>query len=316
MEISKMKIKDDFIQGNDRIKILSNRGKPTAIPPEWQPVLDSCSILIVIPDMHMYIHGENLDNFSYGADAMLHFLSHCGKLKKKLARNGKTLRLYQTGDIYELRFPSKSPTGSNVGPGEITLSDSSYGKIVNTLDSLRTHYIYGNHDFELRHYLGYKFFANEGKVHLEHGFAADKWSDFSNPKAPLWEPGQFLFKTAREIEMILSKLLVATSIIQPDEHFAIGVKSGKTERGNYPSPSTYATKHPNQSKYYEKRLKTNKDGAKTKICIIAHTHQPYLNANVDGGKYILADAGAWTEGRSDFAVVTNEEIAVCRYKRK
>lgn len=313
-----MKIIDDFIQGNDRIKILSNQGKPTAIPTEWQPVLDSCDILVAIPDMHMYIYGENLDNFRFGADTMLHFLRHCKKLKTKMAKNGQTLRLYQTGDIFEMRFPSKIPGGSNAVPGEITMSSSKYSKITNMFDSLRTHYIYGNHDFELRHYLGYRFFANEGKVHLEHGFAADKWSDFANPGKSLWEPAQFLFLNARKIESILAKLAVAVGAIEKDDHFAIGVKSGKTERGDYPSPSTYAANHPNQSSYYEERLRTNidkLDGKDVRISIIAHTHQPYLNSNVDGGNYMLADAGAWTEGRSDFAVVTNEEIAICRYKR-
>ncbi len=310
-----MKIVDDFIRSNQRVKILSNRGRPTALPPEWHPVLDSCDILVAIPDMHMYIYKENLDNFKYNVPAMLHILRYLARLKRRLARKGKTLRVYQLGDIYELRFPSADNPGANATPGEITMSRESYSTILNLLDSMRTHYIYGNHDFELRHYASFRFSATEGKVHLEHGFAADKWSDFANPGQPLWEPAQLLFKTAREIERFFASLLVAASVIERDEHFAIGVKSGAVERGDYPSEASYAQKHPNQFDYYRKRLTGRRDGDDVRISIIAHTHQPYLNTNVDGGNYILADAGAWTEGRSDFAVVTNEEMAICRYSR-
>lgn len=48
---------------------------------------------------------------------------------------------------------------------------------------------------------------------------------------------------------------------------------------------------------------------------MGHTHHPYLDANVSNGNYIYVDAGAWTEGRSNFVVVTDEEIALCHYKR-
>ena len=48
---------------------------------------------------------------------------------------------------------------------------------------MRTHFLYGNHDFELRHFPSFRFAALEGKVYLEHGFSADKWTDFANPNA-------------------------------------------------------------------------------------------------------------------------------------
>ncbi len=92
------------------------------------------------------------------------------------------------------------------------------------------------------------------------------------------------------------------------------VTSGETDRTDYPSEDTYPEQ---QKEYYTHSLigHTNGPRADTRICIIGHTHHPYLNPDVDGGNYIFADAGAWTEGRSDFAVVTNEEIALCRYRR-
>lgn len=313
-----MKISDDFIRDNDRIKILSNDGKPTGFPDDWKPVLERCDILVAIPDMHMFIHSENLDNFKYNTAAMLDMLGHLSKLKRSLGRKGKKLRIYQMGDMYELRFPG--PGGVNAKAGDIIMSHNDYSLISNTLDSISTHYLYGNHDFENRHFKRYRFFVNEGKVHLEHGFAADKWTDFANPNQPLWEPAQFMFEKIRRVEQFFADLLVATSIIGKDEHFAIGVKDGSVERGDYPDEAEYPAKHPNQFEYYSERLVNGMDNEfddeDIRIGLIAHTHVPTLNTDVGGGDYILADAGAWTEGRSDFAVVTDEEMAVCRYARE
>lgn len=312
-----MKIVDDFIRDNDRIKIMSNDGSPTEVPSDWVPLLDSCDILVGIPDMHMYIHPQNLDNFKYNTGAMLHMLNYLSGLKRRMARKGKSLRIYQLGDMYELRFPGVG--GNNATVGEISMSHVDYSLIFNTLDSMRAHYLYGNHDFEQRHFASYRFYANEGKVHLEHGFAADGWKDFSNPDQPLWEPAQLLFKTIRQVESFFAALLVATSLIEKDEHFAIGVRSGEQEQDEYPDESTYAEKHPNQYDYYSKRLENGKDNEfdddDIRISIIAHTHQPFIDTTIGGGDYILADAGAWTEGRSDFAVVTDSEVAICRYSR-
>jgi len=309
-----MRIRKDFIQGNGRIAILSNEGVPTPIPVSWRPILGSCDILVVIPDMHMYVHGSNLDNFKYGADTMVDFLDHLGILKEDLALRGRTLRIYQLGDIYEQRFPSLSNPGSNATATEIRMSHPKYDRILNMMKDMRTHFLYGNHDFELRHFPSFGFGALEGKVYLEHGFAADTWEDFANPNAPLWEPAQLAFKTLRDIETFFAGLIVDLGMIQKDEHFAMGVSSGKTEQAEYPSGEAYRSQ---QKEHYTRALIKHINGplGSTRICIIGHTHHPYLDPNIDGGKYIFADAGAWTEGRSDFAVVTNEEIAICRYKR-
>ena len=76
-----MKIQNDFIKGNNKIKIISNGGQPHPIRADWQTVLSKCDMLVIIPDMHMYIYNSHLDNFKYGADAMLKFLNHLGTLK-------------------------------------------------------------------------------------------------------------------------------------------------------------------------------------------------------------------------------------------
>jgi UDP-2,3-diacylglucosamine pyrophosphatase LpxH len=308
-----MKIEQDFIKSNDKITIVSDGGNPSPIPGEWRPVLTGCDMLVAIPDMHMYLYNSNLDNFKYGARAMLSFLDHLDTLKVELALQGKTLRIYQLGDLYEQRFPGLS--GGNATATEIRMSHPDYDRIINTMDSMRTHYIYGNHDFELRHFPGFRFAALEGKVYLEHGFTADKWIDFSNPNDGLWEAGNFAFLKILQIESFFTNLLVEARMIEKDEHFALGVQSGEDPDYTYPSSRYYKKEKKKYLNYFSDRLKNHPDNPDIKICIIAHTHKPYLNTAIDHGRYMYVDAGAWTVGRSDFAVVTNEEIAVCNYQR-
>ncbi|MEJ2103658.1 MAG: hypothetical protein P8X47_03660 [Ignavibacteriaceae bacterium] len=141
-----MKIKKDFIRGNKKIKIISNGGKPYAISEDWQPVLSRCEILVIIPDMHMYIYNSNLDNFKYGAAAMLKFLKHLDTLKEEMALEDQTLRIYQLGDLYEQRFPGLH--SANATAIEIRMSHPDYDQIINMMNGMRTHFLYGNGFFK------------------------------------------------------------------------------------------------------------------------------------------------------------------------
>jgi len=292
-------IRNDFIRGNKKIKIISNGGEPFKIPKSWQPVLSRSDILVVIPDMHMYIYNSNLDNFKYGAEAM--------------ALEDKTLLIYQLGDLYEQRFPGLH--SANATAVEIRMSHPDYDQIINMMNGMRTHSLYGNHDFELRHFPGFRFAAIEGKVYIEHGFTPDSWKDFSNPNAPLWEVGQFLFLTIREINEFFANLLVEAKFIEKDELYSWGVRSGKDPDYAYPSEDEYLRDYGHILKYYSERMAKNPENSDTKICVVGHTHHPYFKPDVNDGKHIFIDAGAWTSGRSDFAVITNEEVAICCYKR-
>lgn len=312
-----MKIIPDFIQTNKRIKIISNGGNPSPIPEEWQPVLSTCDILVVIPDMHMYLHDSNLDNFKFGAKAILHLLDHLDTLKEEMALIGKTLRIYQIGDVYEQRFPGKRLRGANATATEIRMSHPEYDQIINTMNGIRTHFLYGNHDFELRHFPGFRFAAAEGKVYLEHGFTNDRWNDFSNPNAVFWEVSQLIFKSIRELNQFFANILVKAKVIAKDDNYSFGVRPGDDPDYTYPPESIYKEKYGvKYFDYYSKRLQNIPDMPDAKICIIGHTHYPYLDTNFNWGKNIYIDSGAWTEGRSDFSVVTNEEVCICSYERK
>jgi UDP-2,3-diacylglucosamine pyrophosphatase LpxH len=309
-----MKIKENFIQENKKIKIISNGGKPSPIQEDWRPVLDGCEMLVIIPDLHMYIYNhDNLDNFKYGAEAMLSFLDHLDSLKEEMDMEDKTLRIYQLGDLYELRFPGLN--SDNATATEIRLSHPDYDQIVNTMDGIQTHFLFGNHDFESRHFPKYQCAALEGKVYIEHGFAADKWKDFANPNAPLWEVGQLVFLKIRELNQFFANLAVEANVIGKDEHFAFGVPSGKNPNYEYPSEQGYIKDYGHTLNYYTERLQKNTENKETKICVVGHTHHPYINTDINAGKHIYIDAGAWTSGRSDFVVITNEETAICSYER-
>ncbi len=147
---------------------------------------------------------------------------------------------------------------------------------------------------------------------MEHGFTPSPWTE--NPGQPLWEPAMLGFKALRDVESFFINLAVSFNVIGRDDHFALGVTSGEKEQAAYPDERTYPE---TQKSYYTARLLNHVDGPDVKICVIGHTHQPYLQLNqtADGGGWLFVDAGSWTEGRSDLVVMTDEEIAICHYKR-
>jgi predicted phosphodiesterase len=309
-----MKIEKDFIRNNKRIEIISNGGNPTPVPEEWRPILKRCDMLVTIPDMHMYLYNSNLDNFKYGSRAMVDFLNYVDNLKDEMSDDDKTLRIYQIGDLFEHRFPGLA--SPNATAPEIRMSHPRYDQIINTLNGMRTHFLYGNHDFEQRHFPGFRFAALEGKVYLEHGFSADKWSDFANPDASLWEIGQLFFLGLRDINEFFAKILVSAGIIGKDEHWAPGVGSGEEPDYTYLSEDVYHKDYgAKYFDYYSKRMDGLNEKKDAKICLIGHTHHAYLDPKFEDGKYMFIDAGAWTGPRSDFAVITDEELAICCYHR-
>ncbi|MDT8323146.1 MAG: hypothetical protein RRA94_03460 [Bacteroidota bacterium] len=312
-----MKIPDNFIKKNRRIEIISNDGNPLRIPGEWEFTLGDADMLVAIPDMHMYVYNSPLDNFKYGAKAMLHFLHHLESLKSDMEWDGKKLRIYQLGDMYEYRFPGPRGTG-NATAAEIFMSHPDYSLIANLLRDMRAHHLYGNHDYENRHFPGFRMAAREGQVLLEHGFVPDRWQQFSDPGEMLWEAGQFFFLKLREVNEFYANLLIDLNAIPRDNTYSVGVDSGKRAKHGYPAHAGYEDPEGDYSRYlehYTARLKQPHDSEPFRIAIIGHTHRPYME-KVNGGRQLFIDAGAWTGGRSDFAVLTREEAAICTYRRR
>ncbi len=211
-----MKINDDFIWDNARIQIISNGGRPTQIPMEWRPILGDSQMIVVVPDMHMYISGNTLDNFKWGAEAMIDFLTHVNRVKQRMDLDGALLRLYQIGDLYELRFPGRDV---NATVTDIMLSSDDYSQILDAFEKLFTNKLYGNHDFENRHFQNSAFCYAEGKIYLEHGFAADTWT--ANPQSPLWDPAM-LDSMRSATERILQRFPWEISLVESGQDILMG----------------------------------------------------------------------------------------------
>jgi hypothetical protein len=271
-----MKILGDFIRDNRCIEILSNGGHPLEIPAAWGRVLGESDILVVIPDMHMHRHGSELDSFSEGAAAMVNFLMHLENLKLRLLLAGKTLRVIQMGDLYA--------QGTQINAIiEINGSHRIYGQITKLLKDLAVTRLFGDADFGLREcpYCRYSF--RLGAVHLEHGFVADFFE-------PHWS-------LACIREAAIAELLL---------HETMGGEYSCTRNGK--DPTTKVIGH-------FCRVLDQPENSGVRICVVGHSHKPQLFSNLSLGEQILIDAGAWTDGRTDFAVITNDEVAVCGYRR-
>ncbi len=298
----------DISAGSSRIQIISGGGAPTPIPAAWQPVLSGCQAMVVIPDMHMTPATSPLDNFKFGADAMVDLLKFLGNTKDAMD-DPADLKIFQIGDMYELRFP-----GSHVNSTVTDISSSSdtYALILNSFKDLDTNRMYGNHDFENRHFAGFNFNYALGKVYLEHGFAADTF--MNNPLNPLFDPTMLVFLKMRELNAFFDTLETAVGIDMSDKNFSWGVQSGAQEVTAMPTTSDYMAGYQNIYDYYTARMRASAQGADCRITIIGHTHSPHLDAEVAGG-YMYIDCGAWTVGRSDFLILTNEEAAICHFTR-
>ncbi len=298
----------DIIGSNNRAQIISDGGAPTPMPSAWQPVLSGCQAIVVIPDMHMTPATSPLDNFKFGADAMVDLLKFLGNTKDAMD-DPADLKIFQIGDMYELRFPG-SQVNSTVT--DIGSSSDKYALILNSFKDLDANILYGNHDFENRHFAGFNFNYALGKVYLEHGFAADSW--MANPLNPLNDPTMLVFLKMRELNAFLDTLESSVGIDMSDKNFSWGVSSGAQEVSTMPSDADYMSGYQNIYDYYTSRMRASAQGADCKITIVGHTHCPHIDAQVDGG-YMYIDCGAWTSGRSDFLILTNEEAAICHFNR-
>lgn len=307
-----MKIRENFIGDNANVVILSNNGIPTVLPQPWGAILDGCEVMVAIPDMHIYINDDPMDNFKWVADTMIDFLQFLGRRKDELDLDGRLMRIYQLGDMYELRFPWRN---RNASVDDIRMSSDKYSRILNMIDTLEVNKVYGNHDFENRHFQGYKFAYKEGLIYLEHGFAADTW--LANPNERLWDPAMMMFLGVKELNAFFAGLAVDLKIIPKDSTFSIGVKSAEHEVIGIASNDQYREKFEAIKNHYCSRLARMKDAPEEKyrIAIVGHTHTPHFDDTEDDGEIIYVDAGGWTEGRSTFVVATNEEIALCHYRR-
>jgi UDP-2,3-diacylglucosamine pyrophosphatase LpxH len=221
------------------------------------------------------------------------------------------VKICHLGDIYEFQFPGRHRTST---AAEIEGSSNDYSLIINQLKNMDTVRLYGNHDFSNLHSERFRFEYTLGKVYIEHGFAGDNL--MANPHNPNWKLVMAGFQSVNKLKQIFGEIGRTLNLLPPDKVFAVGLTSGENPRGGIASKSKYESEYKSIKEYYCRRLEKGSNGSDIKISIIGHTHSPHLDSNVKNGEFVFVDAGAWTEGRSDFVVVTQEELAICRYKRE
>ncbi len=307
-----MSVRDRFIRDNRQINILSNRGEPYTVPSVWRPLLGEYDALVAIPDMHMFFHGSPQDCFQYGAPAMKDFLEHLIDVKQDMKSQGRRLAVVQLGDMYELRYPHPL-TARRLTPEAVIASHPLYETIHNQLLRLETVFIIGNHDYELARSPERVVSANFGRVFCEHGYQADRWYHFSNPQRKFWETSMYLYSHFRRWEARVNKVRRLARNLSEGQQAALGILSGAQERSN-PGDAIMYSRH--RLKYYDRKFHIDlRRGAPTRIIVTAHSHVPLLYTHACNDHCWYVDAGAWTEGRSDFVIITNDEIALCRYKR-
>ena len=307
-----MTIHDDFIRDNHRIDVLSNRGEGCRIPSDWRPLLGDFDALVAIPDMHMFYYGSSQDCFQYGARPMRDFLKHLVDVRDDYASRGKRLAVVQLGDLYELRYPHPK-TGLPLTKEAIVKSHRLYTEIIDLMHRLDTTFVIGNHDYERPGTSKAVMSTQVGSVYLEHGFQADRWYHFSNPQCTMWRSMMHLYGSFRRWEARYNRVRKMTGGLRDGQHAAVGVLSGEEERF---SPSD-ATAYSRRRLWHYDRVVRDlwREGQSVRICITAHSHVPLLYTHACHDHCWFIDAGAWTEGRSDFAIIANDEVAVCRYRR-
>jgi UDP-2,3-diacylglucosamine pyrophosphatase LpxH len=129
------------------------------------------------------------------------------------------------------------------------------------------------------------------------------------------DPFMLVFLKMRELNAFFDTLQTAVGIDMSDKNFSWGVPNGATEVSTMPTTADYMKSYKNIYDYYCNRMRGSAQGPDCKITIVGHTHSPHLDASIDGGKYMYIDCGAWTSGRTDFLILTNEEAAICHFKR-
>lgn len=304
-----LSVEEAFIQCNPRIEIISNGGIPTQIPAHWRPVLNYSDVLVLVPDMHMFLYTSNLDNFKFGAEPMYDFLVHAEAVRERSRQSGMRLSMIQLGDMYELCFPHPR-YGRDVTVRDIRASHPIYDEIIKLFVELEFKFVVGNHDAEYRQKRGGVYAATDGSVYFEHGYTADRWFHFTNPDHRHWRWSMKFLRGLRRIENKIHQVRRQLSNWDEQRHQAIGINSGDVERVGITPRSEYPQR---QLKHFSATF--DSFPFRPRVCVTAHTHRPFIDPTFMGGEGIYVDAGAWTEGRSDFVVITNSEIAVCRYKR-
>ena len=303
-----MSLVSDIVASSSRIQLLEQAGRPMYLRVPGRPA-ESGRVLVAIPDLHLLNFHSAQDNFRFGAYAFLDFLMHLRELQASLRPLGVTLTPVQLGDMYELCHPPLH-SGRPLTVEDIVYSSPIYEAISRYMDEIGTLMIYGNHDYVRRLRADVHYSLHLGDVYLEHGYSADRWYHFSNPQRKFWSTGMAGLTFFRRIEGAVNNYVNGPEN-RPRTPF--GLHPGYRDQADTAPPHSIPQRRIDHFRETVERVRTT--GGPVRVCVTAHSHLPDLLWLDDAQRTVFVDAGAWTEGRSDFAIIAAGEVALARFDR-
>src|SRR5271157_3855166 len=297
----------------------------------------SDTIQVFIPDLHL-LSAERRAHYAYGTnyeDTLIQVVTAIAKLKGEAAAQGESVVVFQIGDYLDLWRETLLPLSDPDIPNRIR---SSHQQLVDLLEDpgLNTHFLLGNHDFDLYQLTAYnnrerRFFipGDAPSAIVMHGDYFD-WVETELP-AELRDIGVYVFGESHQPgSAVLGQMLDLshkhnqekdyTNQIQLAEPAALGAM----QAGELAVPDNYNLQTADSSasggtaflaSACQECVNANAEfGGQLRMAIIGHTHHARIatTAMPDGSRFALVDAGAWIENcveAAEGAVFPNAQIA-------
>ncbi|HYW41817.1 MAG TPA: metallophosphoesterase [Bryobacteraceae bacterium] len=280
----------------------------------------SDSIQVFIPDLHL-LSAERRAHYAYGTnyeDTLVKVVSALVDLKNEAAQSGRRVVVFHIGDYLDLWRESLGPAIDPDVPDHIK---DSHEQLVTLLEDpgLNTHFLLGNHDFDLCQLAGYntwerRFFipGTAPSVLVMHGDYFD-WVERELPEE-LRDIGVYLFGEShlagsavlgqmQDLTHKYNQQCDYTSRIQ----LAAPAALGALQSGSAVVPASYNVQTKDSSVTgglqfldlaCQECVNANAQfGSALRMVIIGHTHHARIatQSMPDGSAFALVDTGAWIE---------------------
>jgi len=308
---------------------------------------------VFLPDLHL-LGTKRAKAYSYGPNFtafLAEFLTGLGRFKQELEQEGKSLKVYQLGDCIDLWRevrPNLKP-GSPKWTDAVRLAMEDNDGIISPLLKLGMQMTWGNHDFDLQHFLWPAksdlkyFFSGDPSGDLRAGVLhGDVLSAFERTTSPalkklavyLFGPGvppstEDIGKLKEEwrewIRRAHGDRTYTTYIQQRTALDLAGLRYSDealtADRFNVQTPDTKPVFLAEAKDFL---ANVGAAGASVRVAFIGHTHWPRIAVDETGGGFFaLVDCGAWIEncrfrvgyeqitmGNAQVAVLHNNDIRV------
>ena len=297
----------------------------------------SGTIQVFIPDLHL-LSAERRAHYAYGTnheDTLIQVVTALIKLKDEASARGESVVVFQIGDYLDLWRETLLPLSGPDIPERIR---GSHQQVVNLLEdpSLNTHFLLGNHDFDLYQLTAYntwerRFFipGDAPRAIVMHGDYFD-WVETELPEE-VRDIGVYLFGESHQAgSAVLGQMVDLSHKYNRDKDYtrqiqlAAPATLGALQAGESAVPDSYNVQTGEGpvgggiaflAPACRECVNANAEfGAQLRMAIIGHTHHARIatTSMPDGSRFALVDAGAWIENcveDAQGAVFPNAQIA-------